>query len=322
MMKRIAPLCLLLLLAPACYGQVLQTVAARTSVTITPKSAGNTLAVQCDAVSGLAGGKVTDSSGTAFTPIGRVNGTTIQQSVFLSGPLASAATDTVACPAGEIYVVELPGAVSVDGASGLIQTNGATSTASGTLPTTAGDLVLAFCVTGTCTLPAGWTSLSTFDSNLVAWQVASGSNVVASFPVNDAWVLTLVALKPAGSAPPPPPPPSPPPAPATVVASFACTPAFLPVTMSTFVPAGAKGLTFSVMNSDAANNLVITAISPPPGFAIDAALMLPVTIAPGDSQTFTIRFVPAAAGSYSGNVVFLANVAGGNFQMGVMGTAK
>jgi hypothetical protein len=39
---------------------------------------------------------------------------------------------------------------------------------------------------------------------------------------------------------------------------------------------------------------------------------LPLTIAPGDAQTFTIRFVPFTPGTYVGNVVF-HNVPNGDF---------
>lgn len=311
-------------LALPCPAAAQSTVAARLpSVIVTPKAAGDTLVVECDYNSNAAvAGAVSDSAGTAYSPAGTVNvsASGFAQLVAISAPLASTSPLTVKCPSspasGEIYVVEMRGAFALDT---FIATNGPSSPASASLPAAAGDTVLAFCITGACSNAQGWTTLSTFDSNLVASELAAGANVSGSFPTTGSWVLTLVALKPTAA---PSPPPTPPPAPGTVIPSFACTPSFLPVTLSTFVPAGAKGLTFTVQNSDAANNLVITQITPPPGFAIDAVPAMPVTIAPGDSQAFTIRFVPPAAGTYTGNVVFLANVANGDFLMGVSGVAK
>lgn len=176
------------------------------SIAITPKAAGDSLLVECDYSSSTASGAVTDSAGTTFTALGAVNSSgSLAQFVALSASLASAAADTVSCPNlsgfAEIYVVELAGAVSSDG---LIQTNGSASPASGSIAGNAGDLLVAFCITGTCSNAKGWTSLSAFDRNLVADIAATAANTSASFKTSTSWVLTVVALKPTVTAPPAP----------------------------------------------------------------------------------------------------------------------
>jgi hypothetical protein len=112
-----------------------------------------------------------------------------------------------------------------------------------------------------------------------------------------------------------------PPPPPDAVASFACTPSFPGVAISSFVSANAAARIVSIQNSGA-NPLTIQSITVPTGFSLDANPSLPVSIAPGDTQTFTVRFTPAAAGTYIGNVNFFANVKDGSFQMGVQATAN
>jgi hypothetical protein len=308
---RWATLAAMVLSVQTACAQVVQTVAASApSISITPKAAGDVLLVQCD-YTGTAGSGVTDSAKTVYTQVGAVNKATgLAQFVSLSAPLAAAAT-TVTCPAGtafaEIYIAEMAAGSTLDS---FVQANGATSAAAGTVTSTAGDTVVGFCISGTCAAPSGWTAFSVFDSNVVASVEATGASTAASFSASAAWVLTLVSMK----APPVVAPP------ALSSASLTCTPSFPGVTFSTFVPAGAKGYSFSVLNSGTVP-LVISTISPPSGFAM-SPVTLPVTIAVGDSQTFTILFKPTSAGTFAGNVVFLANVPTGNFAMGVQGVAQ
>lgn len=136
-----------------------------------------------------------------------------------------------------------------------------------------------------------------------------------SIPSGTCGYLGTDNLKP-GSSPPPPPPPPPP----TALAGFACTPTFLKVQMSSFVPSGAQGLSFSILNQGT-TTLTITAAAVPQPFELSGATF-PLNIAAGSSYTMTIKFVPTVAGKYTGNVVFSANVTGGTFQMGVNGDSQ
>ncbi len=185
------------------HAQIAQTVAgSAVTQTIVPKAVGDTLLVECDykgaPPSSVA---ISDSLGTIYTAIGVAdisNGPS--QFVSISGALSSVASRVVQCPAapsgsafGEIYIVELKGAMSVDAEA---QANGAKSPAQVTVQASSGDVVIAFCVTGTCSLPSGWTALSAFDDNLAAWEESTAASVSASFSVTSNWVLTAVSLKP------------------------------------------------------------------------------------------------------------------------------
>jgi hypothetical protein len=185
------------------HGQIAQTVASSASTqTITPKAVGDTFLVECD-YNGVPPTSVaiSDSIGTVYTSVGVAdtsNGPS--QFVSISNPLPTAVSRVVTCPApasgstfGEIYIVELTGAMSVEAEA---QANGAKSPAQVTLQATSGDVLVAFCITGTCTLPSGWTALSALDDNLVAWNKSTSSSVSASFSVTSNWVLTAVSLKP------------------------------------------------------------------------------------------------------------------------------
>ncbi len=107
------------------------------------------------------------------------------------------------------------------------------------------------------------------------------------------------------------------------LASFSCTPSFAPVTLSSFVPSGAAGLMFVITNPGV-NALVITGANVPVPFVLQGTTGtgLPATIAPGASLPLTVKFVPTAAGTFTGNIIFSANVQGGSFSMGVAGVAK
>jgi hypothetical protein len=185
------------------HGQIAQTVA-NSAVTqaIIPKAVGDTLLVECD-YNGVPSTSVaiSDSIGTVFTSVGVADASSgPSQFVSISNPLTSVVSRVVKCPTapsgstfGEIYIVELNGAMSVDAEA---QANGAKAPAQVTAQATPGDVVVAFCVTGTCSLPSGWTALSALDDNLIAWQDSSSSSVAASFNVTSNWVLTVVSLKP------------------------------------------------------------------------------------------------------------------------------
>jgi hypothetical protein len=204
MKKSLPGVVLFLALVGSAHAQIAQTAAhSFRSITITPKAIGNTLLVQCD-YNGAPpqGAAISDSIGTLYTSVGVVNvSSSRSQFVSISTALTSVSARTVRCPAaptgtglGEIYIVELTGGMSIDGE---VQGNGAGTPALVTVPAASGDVVVAFCITGTCSLASGWTSLSFFDSNLVAWQKSSASSVSGSFNVTSDWVLTAISLKPA-----------------------------------------------------------------------------------------------------------------------------
>lgn len=210
-MKRLLPsIVLFFALISSAHAQIAQTAANSVrSQSITPKAVGNTLLVQCD-YNGPPplSAAITDSIGTIYSSIGVMNATSDRsQFVSMSAALTSVSARAVRCPLpptgttfGEIYIVELTGGMSVDG---LAQANGAGTPAVVTAPATLGDVVVAFCVTGTCSLSSGWTSLSSFNNNLVAWQKSSNSNLLSSFKVTSDWVLTAISLKPTVLSPPP-----------------------------------------------------------------------------------------------------------------------
>jgi hypothetical protein len=210
-MKRLLPgIVLFFALICSAHAQIAQTAANSVrSQSITPKAVGNTLLVQCD-YNGPAplSAAITDSIGTIYASIGLINATADRsQFVSMSTALTSVLARAVRCPIppsgttfGEIYIVELTGGMSVDG---LAQANGAATPALVTAPAASGDVVVAFCVTGTCSLASGWTPLSSFNNNLVAWQKSSASNVLSSFDVSSDWVLTAISLKPTVLSPPP-----------------------------------------------------------------------------------------------------------------------
>lgn len=264
---------------------------------------------------------ISASSGDVFTALPAV--TSADSSGMLGAWARAKATSssivlTCSVPAAissnQIYTA----VVSQGGNPKGVPASGPSGSATATIASVAGDLVLAAGESGAVNNATGWTALSTLNSNLLASITATGPTT-GSFSASAAWNLLLIDIPPSTAVPPPPPPPPPPTGPA--VATFACTPGFPAVTFSAFVPKGAKGYTFSIQNYSTVP-LTITSIATPLGFVMDATPALPVTIAVGDAQTFTVYFVPTSAGNYWGNVTFSANVDTGNFLMGVNAVAK
>lgn len=183
-------------------------------------------------------------------------------------------------------------------------------------PSTANELVVALTTTGnpaTANIASPMTFLDSATKVFDAFEApAPAAAVDPTFTLTSGgglWASAAVSFAP--GIPPPP---------ANSSVAFACSPSFPNVTFSAFVPSGAKGYTFALVAGAAP--LTITQITPPAGFVMDAIPALPVTIAPADSQTFTIRFVPTSTGTFGGNVTFIANVPNGNFQMGVQAVAQ
>jgi hypothetical protein len=206
-MRKIPVLAALLFLTAApSKAQVVQIVAKNTrSVAVTPKVANDTFVVECDYGTTGVVPSIADTAGLTYTQAGGTNtSTNLEQFVFVSSPTTALTADTLTCPTGknfgEIYVVELTGPLTVDGVSVV---NGLTSPATGTLTPAAGDFVVAFCITGTCSDASEWGALTNYDDNLVAeFTSANGTTLTPSFATTSNWVLTMVSLKPAPPAPP------------------------------------------------------------------------------------------------------------------------
>jgi len=168
-------------------------------------------------------------------------------------------------------------------------------------------------LSGTTNTAVNWSTSQGTVSNtglLTTTATMTGASVVKATSVadNTKFATTSVALS------------SPIPPPTSSAGNFVCTPSFMPVTMSTFVPANAQGVTFSI-NNPTPVNLTISAITIPPGFTL-GSFQVPITIAPSSSQAFVVKFVPTAVGTYTGNIVFTANVPNGSIQLGLTGVSK
>jgi hypothetical protein len=175
------------------------------SVGITPV-AGDALLVGCDFNAGISFVGVSDSAGDTFAQIGpEADSSNFAARAFLATNVKGGST-TVTCSAAsgpshsEIYVTELNGVNPTSPVDKVLSVGGSTSPATGSLSTTnANEFVWAYIVSNHATNASGWTSLSTFDNNLVASETqATPGTVSASFPVTTNWTLLLAALNPVG----------------------------------------------------------------------------------------------------------------------------
>lgn len=162
-------------------------------------TAGNSLRVSCNAPAGKTFANVTDSQGDAFQPLSGAAPVPTSQTLFVyfaatvkGGSTKVNCLYSAAPGGGEQYDTELSGVESVD----LVSTfSGVSGSAIGQILTTQpNDLVLAGVVSGTVTSKGTWTTLSSFDSNLVASQSAPlPATVSAAFGVTSDWILSLEA---------------------------------------------------------------------------------------------------------------------------------
>ncbi len=154
--------------------------------------AGHRLLVECNGNTGWTPG-IADSQGTAYAQIGNtIASASSVQAVWLSASLSGGAL-TVSCPlANEIYPVELTGATSVS----VAQATGAVGPAIVQFSAEPRDLLIAFCVTWTCTPSPAWTSLSTYHNNLITARipVLAGAQT-AGFTVNHDWTVSVVSVR-------------------------------------------------------------------------------------------------------------------------------
>jgi hypothetical protein len=158
---------------------------------------------------GIAFVGLSDTAGDNFTQIApEAVSPTYAARTFLATNVRGGPT-TVTCSASsgppntEIYVTELKGvnlSVPVDR---VLSAGGSTRSATGSLTTTnSNEFLWAYIVSGRVSNAKGWTSLSTFDGNLITSKTqAAAGTIGASFSVTSSWVLVLAALNPAGVAP-------------------------------------------------------------------------------------------------------------------------
>ncbi len=175
------------------------------SVSVTPL-AGDALLVGCDFNAGTTFVGVSDSAGDSFALIApEADSPNFAARAYLASNVKGGST-TISCsassgpPNNEIYVTELKG-VSLSAPVDKVQSvAGSTGSATGSLTTTnANEFLWAYVTSGTVTNAKGWTSLSTFDDNLVTSKAqATPGTVSASFSATMDWTLVLVALNPVG----------------------------------------------------------------------------------------------------------------------------
>src|SRR5277367_5615032 len=181
------------------------------SVALSPV-AGDSLLVGCNFNSGISFVGISDTAGDTFTLIGpEADSSEFAARAYLATNVKGGST-TVTCtaassaPNNEIYVTELKGVSASAPVDKVLSVAGSTPTASGSVTTTnANEFLWAYIISGRVTNASGWTSLSTYDSNLTTSRtLAAPATVQASFPVTADWTLVLAALNPAavGAAPP------------------------------------------------------------------------------------------------------------------------
>ncbi len=154
--------------------------------------AGHRLLVECNGNTDWTPG-IADSQGTAYAQIGNtITSVSSVQAVWLSASLSGGAL-TVSCPsASEIYPVELTGATSVS----VTQATGAVGPAVVQFSAEPRDLLIAFCVTWTCTPSPAWTTLSTYHNNFAGAKIpVLAGTQTAGFTVNHDWTLSVVAVR-------------------------------------------------------------------------------------------------------------------------------
>jgi hypothetical protein len=80
----------------------------------------------------------------------------------------------------------------------------------------------------------------------------------------------------------------------------------------------------SVTNNGAANTLILTGISPIPGYSITAnpPATYPILVEPGRSQNFDVVFSPTSGNAFSGNIVFAHNALGGTTNLAISGNGR
>ena len=196
------------------YGYVQQnannTTASSNSVSFPASTAaGNLIMVAFDYPKTATFSSIADSQGNTFTQAGSTlsskgnKKTRVYYAKNINGGADTVTITFSASTTSDIYVTEYTGistVTPVDIKPGATGNSSGTASASGTT-TVPGDILYAFCFVDSgagCTAGAGFTSLSTFDSNLVENVISTSSgSYAATGTAGSSWTMQMVALKPA-----------------------------------------------------------------------------------------------------------------------------
>ena len=172
--------------------------------------AGDIILVAFDYDTNTVPSSVTDSQGSAFTPVGiqlSSPGGTRSRVYYAMGIKGGADTVTVNLSGTsgwiELYLTEYTGVNQnnpIDAQAGASGTAGAVSSGNATT-TMAGDVIYGFCVGDwNCTAGSGFTARSNFNANLIEDELAgSAGSYAATGRANNGWTMQMLALKPASS---------------------------------------------------------------------------------------------------------------------------
>jgi len=153
---------------------------------------------------------VTDSQGNIFTPVGTQLASPggSQNVVYYAKNIkggADTVTVTIAAKANnlELYLTEYTGIDQtnpIDAQAGASGSSGPVSSGNATT-NFAGDVVYGYCPgDGVCTAGPGFSTRSSFDSNLIEDETAGNSgSYAATGSASSGWTMKMVALKPASS---------------------------------------------------------------------------------------------------------------------------
>lgn len=164
--------------------------------------------------------------------------------------------------------------------------------------TTTGTLIGALPVGVTGTVIAG--PITNTNSTTTFWEVKF-SVCTGSAPLMQVNCTGWVGVSALALSQPPVTQPTAPP-----IATISCTPRFQTVSMATFVPTGAKGVTFTVANSGP-GTLTLTSASTALPFSVTPADKFPITLLVGQSEQFTATFVPSVKGTFVTNINIFSN---------------
>ena len=171
-------------------------------------TAGNLLVVGVDwEVANLA--SISDGQGNTFTQIGTdgvtPNGTKVRLYYarnIRGGAETVTVTMTGSDPVLQLYVAEYAGADITNPLDVTVMASGAGSTVSSgpAVTTSAGDVVVAFCVSnGTCSVGSGFTARSTHSGNLLEDRAAATPGTYTGTATsNSGWAMILAAFRPQG----------------------------------------------------------------------------------------------------------------------------
>jgi hypothetical protein len=168
------------------------------SIAVTP-AAGDFLVAVCNSPDAMAA----DNAGNIYVPAGALQKDGYSQTAYVASKVKPQPTIVTCKSTGtvnEIYVADVSGAFSFDSP---VNATGASSPTTGSVTTSAaGDAVIAYCQSGSCANVSGWTALSTFDGNLVAFKIQPTPAILQpAFHPSASYTETLIVFH-AGTPPP------------------------------------------------------------------------------------------------------------------------